>query len=511
MDALLVRMMWTRAVVTLSGEERMRCVIYARVSTKEQQAEGYSIPAQTKAIRAFCIDQGLTPVAEFIEAESAGKAGRTQFTAMCDYLKANAGVTVVVAHKQDRLYRNFRDQITLQEDLGIRPRYVIGDLPDTPQGEFVSDVTLAQSKFYLTNLREEVKKGMDEKVAQGGWPHRAPAGYLNDKNTRSLVIDTRNAPHVRYAFERYATGSVSIKQLAQELFERGFTAKGGRRRSPSLVHNMLRNPIYAGLIRHKGVIYPGTHPALVSVALFDTVQATFEPKRNGMKSSTRNVFALRDWLVCAECGCKVTAERHKGHVYYRCTHGKGECSQSRYAREEALFAEVEEVLSRIEVGPETAAALIADSLRLDSRAAEEFQGKRKTLAARIEALKARSSQLLDTYLDGMVPAETYTQKADELQSEVRTLELSLSNLQKSDFVKTPLVEARIKQVVGARERFAAADTQGKRDLLDTLLLNLEVDDRHIASYQYKRPFHVLEKDAKGAFLHLWWAILDLNQ
>lgn len=85
------------------------CVIYARVSTKEQQQEGYSIPAQLKAIREFCIREGLTPVEEFTEAESAGKAGRAQFTALCAFFAAHPEVKVVVAHKLDRLYRNFRD------------------------------------------------------------------------------------------------------------------------------------------------------------------------------------------------------------------------------------------------------------------------------------------------------------------------------------------------------------------------------------------------------------------
>ncbi len=94
------------------------CVVYARVSTKEQQAEGYSIPAQLKAIRAFCSEQGLSPTREFVETESAGHAGRTEFGSMCEYLRANPEVRSVVAHKLDRLYRNFSDQVTLEEELG---------------------------------------------------------------------------------------------------------------------------------------------------------------------------------------------------------------------------------------------------------------------------------------------------------------------------------------------------------------------------------------------------------
>ena len=33
------------------------------------------------------------------------------------------------------------------------------------------------ARNYINNLSEEVKKGMRQKVLQGGWPHRPPRGY----------------------------------------------------------------------------------------------------------------------------------------------------------------------------------------------------------------------------------------------------------------------------------------------------------------------------------------------
>ena len=137
----------------------------------------------------------MLPVAEFMEAESAGKAGRKRFGAMLGFLTEHREVRVVVAHKLDRLYRNFSDQVKLEEELGVEARYVLGDMPDTPQGELLRDVQLSVAKFYLGNLREEVKKGMDEKVAQGGWPDEAPLGYLNDRKPARIVLDplTRSA------------------------------------------------------------------------------------------------------------------------------------------------------------------------------------------------------------------------------------------------------------------------------------------------------------------------------
>ena len=486
------------------------CVIYARVSTKEQQSEGYSIPAQLKAIREFCTREGLISACEFVEAESAGRAGRTQFGAMIAYLREHPEVGVVVAHKLDRLYRNFRDQITL-EDLGVRARYVVGDIPDTPQGELLRDVNLSVAKFYLGNLREEVRKGMDEKVAQGGWPHKAPSGYLNDRETRTLVPDPERSPLVRYAFERYATGEVSLAMLAAELNFRGFTTRSGTAASVSALHVMLRNPIYCGLIRHKGRIHPGKHEPIISPALFEAVQHVFEPNRNGVKE-TRHTFALRDWLVCAECGCKITAERQRGHAYYRCTHGKGKdsCSQRTYAREEALSDELAAILGDIEITPDIIEALVADSLALDAEAANAGSADRSRLTRDIASLDARASRLLDGYLDGVVSAEDYRLKGEELAQSRRTLERSLRELDTARADRTPQVRALAETASSARFDFEAGGTEDKRKVLATVLSNAEVEQGHIVSYQLKRPFEYLRRDPKGALHHPWWAIQDLN-
>jgi len=284
------------------------CVIYARVSTKEQADEGYSIAAQLKALREFCAQSGFEIAHEFVESESAGKAGRTQFAAMCAYFEANPAVRTVVAHKLDRLTRNFSDAIKL-ESLGVKDRYVISDFPDGPAGELARDVNLAVAKHYVANLREEVKKGMGEKVAQGGWPHRAPVGYLNDPATRTLVVDPANAHLVIHAFERYASGLVSLSTLAGELHSMGLKMRSGRKVYPSALDKVLKNPVYCGVIRWKGALFPGAHEPLISSELFDEVQAAFAPNRRKNNPQKRS-YVLRDFLFCSECGAKITAGTH---------------------------------------------------------------------------------------------------------------------------------------------------------------------------------------------------------
>lgn len=123
----------------------IKCAIYARVSTREQAEEGYSLDAQLKAIRAHCAQEGFEIMAEFVEAESAKRAGRTKFGEMCEFFEAHPDVNTVVAHKLDRLTRNFSDALKL-EALGVKDRYVVSDFPEGPAGELARDVNLAVAK-----------------------------------------------------------------------------------------------------------------------------------------------------------------------------------------------------------------------------------------------------------------------------------------------------------------------------------------------------------------------------
>lgn len=90
-------------------------VIYARVSSKDQEREGYSIPAQSKLLRQYARTQGFRVAMEFVDVETAKVAGRKQFGEMVRYFQQHPECRTVLVEKTDRLYRNFKDCITLEE------------------------------------------------------------------------------------------------------------------------------------------------------------------------------------------------------------------------------------------------------------------------------------------------------------------------------------------------------------------------------------------------------------
>ncbi len=66
-------------------------IIYARVSSKEQEKEGYSIPAQLKLLRDHARVHDLQVVQEFTDVETAKKAGRKAFGEMVSLVRKRTG------------------------------------------------------------------------------------------------------------------------------------------------------------------------------------------------------------------------------------------------------------------------------------------------------------------------------------------------------------------------------------------------------------------------------------
>src|SRR6266851_10451467 len=94
---------------------RKQAVIYARVSSKEQEKEGFSIPAQLKLLKEYAAARGFVIAQEHVDVETAKQTGRAAFSAMVAYLRAHPTIRVLLVEKTDRLYRNLKDWVTLDE------------------------------------------------------------------------------------------------------------------------------------------------------------------------------------------------------------------------------------------------------------------------------------------------------------------------------------------------------------------------------------------------------------
>jgi site-specific DNA recombinase len=165
-----------------SDPARKQAVMYARVSSKEQEKEGYSIPAQLKLLKDYAAAQGFAVVQEYVDVETAKQTGRAAFGQMVAWLRAHPAVRVMLVEKTDRLYRNLKDWVTIDElDMEIHfPKEGVVLSRDSRSSEkFMHGIKVLMAKNYIDNLSEEARKGQQEKAEQGIWPTKTPLGYWN--------------------------------------------------------------------------------------------------------------------------------------------------------------------------------------------------------------------------------------------------------------------------------------------------------------------------------------------
>jgi DNA invertase Pin-like site-specific DNA recombinase len=305
----------------------MKAVIYARVSSKEQEKEGFSIPAQLRFLNNYALGKKVEIVREFTDVETAKTAGRTQFNEMIKFLKEQKDVKKILVEKTDRLYRNFKDYVLL-EDLDLEIHLVkegeVISKNSNSHIKFIHGIKVLMAKNYIDNLSEEAKKGMREKAEQGQYPSVAPLGYKNNKEKKQIELDPEAAPLVKKLFEWYATGNYSLLKIRDMAYEEGLRYRSGKKVTKSSIESILKNPIYYGDFLWNGKLYHGSHTSIVSKELWEAAQNAF--KKSNRPKQTKRDFPFIGMLTCAHCGCAITAEIKKGkYIYYHCTGNRGPC------------------------------------------------------------------------------------------------------------------------------------------------------------------------------------------
>jgi site-specific DNA recombinase len=295
-----------------------QAVLYARVSSKDQEREGFSIQAQLRLLREYAASRHLVIVQEFVDVETAKASGRTHFNEMLVYLKKHRAVCkTILVEKTDRLYRNLKDWTTL-DDLGttihlIKEGRIIG--PDSGSSDqLMHGFSVLMARNYVLNLGEETRKGMLEKARSGVYPSCAPVGYVNvdgPNGKRIISPDPHSAPIVTELFERFATGEYSLDAFIAQVRTECMTLLG-RRIHKSLVHQILRKRLYMGEFDWDGTVYQGSHEPLVSRTCWEKVQELLDVRGRNKTRKVKHEFAYTGLVHCGHCGCLFVGELKKG-------------------------------------------------------------------------------------------------------------------------------------------------------------------------------------------------------
>jgi site-specific DNA recombinase len=264
------------------NKQDLKCVVLARVSTREQEETGFSLPAQRKLLHEYAERNDFLVSKTYEISETASKSQqRIVFQQMMAYMGKHK-VRHLVCEKVDRMVRNFKDTVLIDEwleaDEGRKVHFVKDSLVlhrnSRSQEKLNWGMRVVIAKNFIDNLREEVEKGRRAKLEEGWLPGTPPLGYRNALAYKRSVqeIDPERASLVRTMFELYDTGNNSIKSLVSTMNGLGLRMPRGGKISPSQAHRILRSRYYIGIIDWDGREYTGKHPMLIDKALFERVQ-----------------------------------------------------------------------------------------------------------------------------------------------------------------------------------------------------------------------------------------------
>ena len=419
----------------------IKYIVYCRKSTDEKDKQVLSIEAQIAELKEFAKRENLVVSEIITEAKTAKIPGREQFEIVLKKIEKGEASGILSWHP-DRLARNSIDggKIIYLLDTGklLDLKFPSFWFESTPQGKFMLSIAFGQSKYYVDNLSENVKRGNRQKLRNGVWPSKAPYGYLNNPKTRGIDVDPELSKVVKKSFQLFAEGGKSFVEISKFLHKFCIKKLDGEPVKVDQVKNMLKNKFYLGIMNYGGEYYQGSHKTFISKKLFDEVQKQIEkierPRQKGHN------FAFACLATCGECGAAITAEAHtkfypktRGevrYIYYRCTKKLKPCNQ-KYVNEPQLEEQLRKIVRDcgLHEGWEPYfERWITEAEEKDRRYAEI---EIKNLNTQIQETEIKLNRLLDGYLDQVIEPGIYKQKKNKLFDEKLKLEEKKSQIAKN--------------------------------------------------------------------------------
>lgn len=418
---------------------RKQYIAWARVSSREQEQEGFSLDVQVNGFLEYGKreDAVIDPI--YKVAETASKAiERREFKDMIAFAKKNAkDFDGILFYKIDRAARNLRDFVELEE---LESKYslpfiaITQPVQNTPTGKMVRRTLATMAAFQTDQQSLDVREGIARRVAEGWFPSNPPFGYRTLRREKRSTVETHreNGPKVTRIFDLRATQQMTGREIAEQLFADGtFYSDSKPKFSESKVHSILHDKSYLGFISFRGSWYPGRHEPLVDQVTWDQVRVSFNEQNY---RSHELVYGSR-LIRCGHCGNAVTGEEKfketkgglKTYIYYRCTRYRSAGHPRIRITEQELDRQLQErlkPLAELTMEARKLIRVLARSIlehRFNDESVQVAESKRL-----LSLLETQRSKLLRRNLSGSIADALYDRQSKEFDDQEVLLKQQLA-------------------------------------------------------------------------------------
>jgi site-specific DNA recombinase len=475
----------------------------ARVSSREQEREGFSLEVQEDGLKRFAAQAGGEIVKLFKIAETASKGDeRKTFRELIAYAKKNAAfLDGLLFYKVDRAARNLFDYVELERlesEYNLPFISVSQPTENTPAGRMMRRTLANMASFYTEQQSVDVREGLSRRVQEGWFVGLAPYGYRNvRKDGRGIIeIDPEAAANVKRIFHLYAYENLTLDGVVERINAEGRIWRKSQPKFPrSSVHNILKDRAYIGELLHKGEWYQGKHEPLIDRTTWNRVQALL----GGHVYQSQTLTYAGQLIQCGHCGHPITGELvtkktkngERYYTYYRCTYYTKKDHPRIRVREADIEEQVLAVFDKMKVEDEGVRdwfRLVLASQTRDAQA-ESF-AQRGELQRQETLLVQQQDRLLNMRLSEDIDQETFARKHTELRDRLASIKLQLDVVDRSHDETAELAAKVFELSQTLRSQWLTADYAAKRRILEIVFLNCSLDGVTLVPTM-RKPFDVL--------------------
>jgi DNA invertase Pin-like site-specific DNA recombinase len=390
--------------------------------------------------------------------------------------------------------------------------------PENPDGFFMFLIQMGLAQREVDVMRQRTRDGTEAKMRAGGWPNRAPEGYLNKekqiksgKYERWVEIDPEQSEGLRKAWDFLLTGRYTLDQVCEQLTQLGYARSSGRpwawndskngkrRTAKSTLHNIFHNPFYAGWVVSDRFDIPygeirGKWTPLVSGEEYQKGVEIL--KKNGANKSRpkKHFYLLRNllWVKTGGRAYKMYGStpsgRSESYAYY-ITHAKPEGKKLRLQCDIA-DDQISTWLKGIAIDPELV-PLIREVYQEEIREAkqEDRDVKLEDLKNQIARLKKEEARLARLLIIGKITESTYDQLRVEWEEKLRHAKSNLKEMERETTLHLDDLEVAVTLLSQVSVLFDRLDENEQAKLLQILINRIIVNPQgEIIDHELNSPF-----------------------
>ncbi len=518
-------------------------VTYLRTSNEDAQAPERSQNGQRRDIqRLLAAYPDLPHLGEYIDNYTGTSADRKHYQRMLSDARKGA-FSHVFAAVPDRFGRDDVEALRAIDELtalGIVVRFAgHPDLdPADMDDRLYLNILFGMAKREAAVIAKRSTNGMLSKLLNGGWPWRAPDGYLNKevrlselgesgaedrhkhaKYKRWVEIDPEQAKVWRYAWDLLLTDQYTLAEICEKLYERGYRMRDGRpfvkvnangERKPYIqqVARVFHNWHYAGWVvleNDWAQIPPKTVRAewepVVTTEEFERGLAILA-KRSHMSSPNKRHFYLLQGILYLDQGngkvrklrCSTpNANRARGGVAYYCIDSSDQ-NYLCWKVDEQIPAHLRAIQVDPALIPDIRKAYLADMGRFTTNRSREIE----ELQRAIKKLEEKEINLWRGFTEHGMRPQVFEKLSREYEDERQriTAAIDLIHQEQGDVVDN--LDAALTVISEIADRYAEHTPARQRDILKQMVKRVVINpEGRIIRMELKPPFNYLDTLAKG--------------